>query len=89
MCSFRVALGNTAVLAERALDLKITQGVFVVRLCALDGCPGLLVLCLRDRERGFRFLDQDFKGRAVKRSKRFAGPNAGIIVGRQFGYLTR
>ena len=61
----------------------------MARLCALDGCPGLLVLCQRDRERRFRFLDPDFKGRTVKRSKRFADPNAGIVVGRQSGDLTR
>ena len=58
-------------------------------LCALDGCLGLFLLCQRDRERSLRFLEQDFKGRAVKRRKRFAGANAGIVVSHEFGDLTR
>lgn len=61
----------------------------MARLCTLDGCLGLLVLRQRDRKRGLRFLDLDFKDRAVERSKRLIGTNAGIVVGHQFGDLTR
>jgi len=89
LCPFGVALRNTAVPAERALDLKVTLGVIIARLCALDRCPGLLVFRQRDRERGFRFLDLDFEGRAVERSKRLTGPDAGIVIGHQFGDLAR